>query len=80
MVGSLAVDLDDRAVVHQPDHRRDGHGSGVEEILPLVGRSRFAADSNPSIANSSILTHEGRAEEPEQEEKLRLSPALNPGC
>ena len=33
-----------------------------------------------SIANSTILTRDGQAEEPEQEEKLRLSPALNPGC
>jgi hypothetical protein len=50
-----------------------------DRLEAVVGRSRFAADSKSSIANSSILTCDGRAEEPEQEEKLRLSPALNPG-
>ena len=35
---ALAVDLDDRAVVHQPIHRRHGHGAGRKHVLPLAER------------------------------------------
>jgi len=34
---ALAVDLDDRAVIHQPVYRRHGHGAG-EDVLPLAKR------------------------------------------
>ena len=35
---ALAIDLDDRAVVHQPVHCRNGHGTGGEDVLPLAER------------------------------------------
>jgi len=35
---ALAIDLDDRAVVHQSVHRCHGHGAGGEDVLPLAER------------------------------------------
>ena len=35
---ALAIDLDDRAVVHQPVHCRHRHGAGGEHVLPLAER------------------------------------------
>ncbi len=35
---ALAIDLDDRAVIHKPVHRCHGHGAGGEDVLPLAER------------------------------------------
>ena len=35
---ALAIDLDDRAVIHQPVHRCHCHGTGGEDVLPLAER------------------------------------------
>jgi len=35
---ALAIDLDDRAVVHQPVHRCHCHGTGRKDVLPLAER------------------------------------------
>ena len=35
---ALAIDLDDRAVIHQPVHCCHGHGTGGEDVLPLAER------------------------------------------
>jgi len=35
---ALAIDLDDRAVIHKPIHRCHGHGAGGEDLLPLAER------------------------------------------
>ena len=36
---AVAADLDDVAVMHQPVHRRDGHGTAGEDLIP--GRERL---------------------------------------
>ena len=46
---ALAIDLDDRAVVHQPVHCRNGHGTCAEDVLPLAERLVRGNQQSPAF-------------------------------